>query len=277
MPEKFLVTRHSLEAEEWGPESKEYPGLSEKGVELAQERAKEISEIIEKSDPGTIVFVSGISTRIRTRSTATIYGEALKETYKDREDVLVFDKKDLEEKFRKGKGIKSTIEKIAKEIKENPDKKIVLTYPLFLRNFLTDRWSDKQGNFNKVATKLLKRNNYDKDDVIRDWFKHRTNINGLKAPDPKEVAKDYLEGLRRLKEFVKKQVPDRPIIIGAVGHGWDIDALVTYLANKGEISLEGFEKVRGKMVKETELAEIEVKEDKMKLYYRGLEFEEFRE
>ncbi|MFH0854021.1 MAG: hypothetical protein V1891_00810 [bacterium] len=60
MPEKiggeFFAARHTIKPKGEDKESLEYKGASEKGVELGRERAKEVLEILEKSNEGTVRY-----------------------------------------------------------------------------------------------------------------------------------------------------------------------------------------------------------------------------
>lgn len=75
-------------------------------------------------------------------------------------------------------------------------------------------------------------------------------------------------------EFARKNIgQERPIVIGFVGHSWALDVLAIYLVNDGEVTLEGFEKIGGAMIKETEIAELVLDGGKEKFKYRDKEYE----
>ena len=63
------------------------------------------------------------------------------------------------------------------------------------------------------------------------------------------------------RQIAERYAKDRPISIGMVGHSWNLDALATYLANDGKVTPEGFEKIGGKLIGETQLGKIEIPED----------------
>jgi hypothetical protein len=91
--------------------------------------------------------------------------------------------------------------------------------------------------------------------------------------NPEEMARGCMDGMRRLADFARKFLPDRPITIGFVGHSFLIDVLLTYVANAGKVTTEGFEKLGGDIVNETELATIKFDDDgNSHLEYRGEDF-----
>ena len=110
--------------------------------------------------------------------------------------------------------------------------------------------------------------------IIKNWIKDKGQIQEEQiGPNPEEVAKNYLEGMKRLRKFIGGFFPERPVVISIVGHSGELDALFVYLANEGNISEEGFRKIEDKIINETEPAQIEfLSEGKIKLKYRDKEF-----
>lgn len=274
MPEKlesFFATRHSKKPKGEDLESKEFPGISERGVELAQERAKEIFKVLEDAEEGTVMFIGGASEAARTKSTAKVFGQEIKRIVAEegKEDIFVLTKEDI---IQKDKGYSQIIEEIAGRIKANPDKKVLVDFPLFLKEFQIRRWLDEEGNFSSYTKALLERNKEDNLACLEDWIGNEGRIGNLEGPNPTKVAEEQLQGIKRLKEFAQKYIGERPLIIGAAGHSWDLDALAIYLANEGKVDLEGLEKVGGEMIKETEPVQVEVTEEKTILRYKGKEF-----
>ena len=76
-----------------------------------------------------------------------------------------------------------------------------------------------------------------------------------------------------MKEFARKHFPDRPLKIAVVGHSFELNALLTYLANRGHINKDGFDKIGGTTIDFTETAIIELGDGKIKTTYRGTSFE----
>src|SRR3990170_8423329 len=97
MYEGDFFTRHSIRPKEGDQESPDFEGVSEKGVELAKQRASEILESLEQSENGTVMFMGGTSEIARTKSTALIYGNEIRNIVLEqkRNDILVFLPDDL--------------------------------------------------------------------------------------------------------------------------------------------------------------------------------------
>jgi len=270
MREGDFFTRHSTRPKEGDPESAEFEGVSEKGVELARKRAKEILESLSESESGTIMFVGGASEIPRTKSTALIYGDEIKRILlaEKRGDILVFLPEDLE----KIEGYSNKINFLVNQITTNPDKKIIIDIPLFIKEFsFVGDFTTKEGKWAPYTQELLKRNEGDSEKALRDWLDNQGTIGDIKGPNPKEVAKKQLAGLNRLREFVKKYIPDRPLVIGSVGHSWSLDALALYLANNGEVTEEAFDELKAKMIGDTEMIKLTEKDGKQILQYGELE------
>ena len=106
---------------------------------------------------------------------------------------------------------------------------------------------------------------------MRDWFENRGRIGDLVGPNPKEVAEEQMKGIARLREFAKKHFSDRPLIIGSVGHSWNLDALAVYLANDGEISKELFEKMNSTLIEDAGMIKIENKNGSQILKYGNID------
>lgn len=272
-PDEFFITRHSKKPKGEDLESTRYPGVSEKGVELTEERAKELAEMIKKSEPGSVIFISGGTEMIRTKSTAEAYGDKLKDLMEDREDVVVMTRSEIQEGAR-GKGYSKAVGEIVSEIKANPDKKIVVDFPLFLKELspVLGGFFDKNGKPTPWAAEIIKRNNGDEYTAFRDWLQTKESAGDVKNSNPEDMAKKYKKALERLHEFAKDKIGDRPLVVGAVGHSWYIDAFLTYMV-EGKVDLESFDKVTGGgIIKETEMAQITIEGEKTRVNYRGKEF-----
>ena len=266
MREGDYFSRHSIKPKGADLESSEFSGISEKGVELAKERSKEIIGNLETTEFGTVMILGGVSEVPRTKSTAMVYGQEIKKYLLEqgRNDVIVFLPEDLDEV----EGYTNKVKFLTEKIKANPDKKIILDFPLFIKEFsLKDRWIDEKGNFLEYTKELLKRNGNNEEAAMKDWFDNQGRIGDLLGPNPEEVAEQQLTGLERLREFAKKYISDRPLIIGSVGHSWNLDAVAVYLANNGKISREAFEKMEAKMIGETKMITISERDGKQVLEY----------
>jgi len=266
MREGDYFSRHSIKPKGADLESSEFSGISEKGVELAKERSKEIIGNLETTEFGTVMILGGVSEVPRTKSTAMVYGQEIKKYLLEqgRNDVIVFLPEDLDEV----EGYTNKVKFLTEKIKANPDKKIILDFPLFIKEFsLKDRWIDEKGNLLEYTKELLKRNGNNEEAAMKDWFDNQGRIGDLLGPNPEEVAEQQLTGLERLREFAKKYISDRHLIIGSVGHSWNLDAVAVYLANNGKISREAFEKMEAKMIGETKMITISERDGKQVLEY----------
>lgn len=270
MHEGDFFTRHSTRPKEGDPESAEFEGVSEKGVELARERAREILESLDGLENGTIMFVGATSEIPRTKSTALIYGNEIKKILlkETRDDVLIFMPEDLE----KIEGYSNKINYLVNQITTNPDKKIIIDIPLFIKEFsFVGDFTTKEGKWAPYTQELLKRNEGDSEKALRDWLDNQGIIGDTKGPNPKEIAEKQLVGLNRLREFAGKYIPNRPLIIGSVGHSWSLDALVLYLANRGEVTVEAFDELKAKMIGDAEMIKLMRKDGEQFLQYGELE------
>lgn len=269
MREKDFFTRHSIKPNGEDLESSEFSGISEKGVELAKKRAEKILANLKEQENGTVMLISGVSEMPRTKSTAATYGQEIKNIIEVQKinNILIF----LPEDLGTINGYKNKINFLVEQINANPNKKIVLDFPMFVKEFsFKNRWADKEGNLSEYTKELLNRNGDDDEEALKDWFDNQGKINSLVGPNPKEVAEQQLAGIERLREFAKKYIPDKQLVIGAVGHSWNLDALAVYLANNGEINKESFEKMKAKMIGETEMIKISGHNGKQVLEYGNI-------
>lgn len=281
MPENYrefdFLTRHSKKPKGQDAESERYDGISESGAELARERAKtELSGLVDSTEPGSVIFISAASNMERTASTGEVYGDALKELYSSRPDgYQVISRDDIWKISEEEGGFTKTAQRIAEMAKSSPEKKVVIDFPMFLGEFSGTKhnWFDKNGRFTDATDEILKRAENNENKAVRIWFETEGNIGSAGAAKPIDVAKDYQQGLMRLRAFARKFIGDRPLVIGGSAHSWDLDAYVTYLGNEGKVTPEGFDKVcGGDIVKETELVKIDIGGEQPKVYYRGKEF-----
>ena len=276
---EFIVSEHSANIPKGKPIEK-YPELTEEGVRLAQERAEDFAKTIEGAEPGTVFWFGGNSYIPRTRSTLEVYSDTLHKRFAGAEtdDTILISKKDIKEAAKEGysKAIASLVEKA----NQHPDAKIIIDLPLQIKQISQKDWYIVDGRLKQYQEELIKKydlfSRYGENfsNATREWFTQPDTREGReKTPNPEEIAKSYLEGLNRLKEFVRKHFPDRPLKIAVVGHSFELNALLTYLANNGHIDKEGFEKIGGTTIGFTEPAIIEIEDNKIKTTYRDKSFE----
>lgn len=263
-----IVTRHSIKGK-----GSEYGELSPEGVEKAKERAREFAQIIERADPGTVIFFGGSSYEQRTGSTVEVYFDEVKEILKNNPEVLFFDQERIAEEAKVG--YLATAKKIREEADQKQSAKVVVDLPLVLRDFENKEWLyDKDGNPKQEWMAMLNKYGKDYSSAIKEWFGNQGVFEGKQVvPPPITMAESYLNGIKRLEDFVKRFSGDRKIKIVVVGHSFHIDALLTYLANNGEVNLEGFEKLGSKVIDTTEMSTIEPDENgNLHMTYRGNNF-----
>ena len=261
--------------------------VSNVGRELAEQRARseEVSRLIDQAPPGAVIFLGGASDAIRTHETGEAIGNTLADVYVDRTDIHVIPPHEIRAFTEVAGSRAETIRQIQTVIADRPSQKVVITYPFTLKELSPNapvegvpgesRWrvGGKEAEFTGYTKFLLakgKENPPDGD--LREWFKNKGVVEGQKVgPAPEEVAQAYLKAFDRLKAFVTKQVADRPVVVGLVGHSWDLDALAVYLGNNGVIDEAGYDRVRGTghMVKETELLQFSIDHGQATLNYRG--------
>ncbi|MFA4937260.1 MAG: hypothetical protein WC575_03170 [Patescibacteria group bacterium] len=297
----FLMARHTKKTtkpEEGSNISGEfYQGITEEGEKLVREKTREhLLNIIESSEPGSVVMFLGASDLPRTKSTSQVSANEVKSLLADQTDqYLVYEQKDIESMV--DKETQCTREVLSKTVADNPDKKIVLSYPLFLKEFSMlvpekgPRANEPDWKSAGVAEKkseylleLLKRNNDDEDDSLFDWVKNKGEIiteDGkiLKGPNPEKVAQDYIQGMRRLENFAKELFPGRPLTIEVSTHSWDIDAFIAYATHQGKLDSQTLEEIEvgtggeKKFISEFEFPVIKIGGEKQTLNYRGKEWE----
>ncbi|MFA6428439.1 MAG: hypothetical protein WCW02_02735 [Candidatus Buchananbacteria bacterium] len=267
MPEKFFATRHSIKPKGEDLPSQKYQGISEKGVELAKERATELLADLQQEKPGTVMLLGAVSNQIRTKSTAEVYGDELKDLVEQKGiiDVMVFDRNDFDTK----EGQNKKVDWLVKQIQDNADKKVMIDFPMFIKEFALNNntWFTKEGNLTAYAAKLLEKNNNDEQAALRDWLDNQGQLDNLVGPKPQEIAEKQLQGIKRLSDFVHKFLPDREVIIGAVGHSWNLDVLAVYLGNKGKVDVKGYDKLGGQMITETQPIKLLTEDNKDYLLY----------
>ena len=264
----YFLTRHSKP----GNDAEGSPGLSQEGVELAKEKAKSIAQLVIDSAKGSVILYAGVTSAPRTRSTMELYADETEKILKERGETVRFIKKEDIKEQADESGYLKTATQFALGVNEVPGEKVVIELPLFLKEFSMEKYLyEEDGKTVKPEwQKLLDKHGKDYTAAIEDWF---NNPEVSKAVNPEEMAQSCMKGMKRLEDFSKRFFPDRPVKIGFVGHSFIIDALLTYIANDGKVSTDGFKKIGGDIVKETELSTIEFDgEGGVHLRYRDQDF-----
>src|SRR3989344_2126822 len=213
-PEELGMTslsRHAKplrNASEADPASPDFPELTQKGVEQAEETAQtDLLEILDRAPEGTVMFIGAKTDQERTGQTAEIYGNKLKEIAHDRKDLIVFTKSDVDQ-IVQAQGTTKGIASITDLIHKNPDKKIVVDYPLYIKQLgyeYQNRWT-QNGKKTEYFDEILKKHNGSHAKGVHDWIKKDgvlTTDDGriIEGPKPEDVAKQYLEGIKRVHDF----------------------------------------------------------------------------
>jgi len=289
--EQIIFSRHTERADGamgYGLESdkkpsEKYPSVTNEGERKAREIARsDFKDLIEHSAEDSILFIGGASEEQRTKATAEIIGDELANEYQESEQVVVFTKDKIDELHGRAKKEKISILKIVKSfIENNPDKKIVFTFPFYLKEFsLRPHHRKKEtGEHTDYILEILKKTGRDENAAALEWFKNNGRIETadgrvLEVPSPQQTAETQMAGINRLKEFAEKFSQGRQVNIGVVGHGWQLDALAVYLANKGKVNEEAFKNFFGnQIIKQPETGTVSINGDAAKFNYRDKEFE----
>lgn len=269
-----FFTRHSQKIKGGLEESEKYKGLTPAGVELAKKTATEgLKPIIDSLPPDAVMAILGGSDAVRTKSTAQIYGDALAELYQDDKNTVVITKEQIADPE---KSYLKIVKGLEQEIADNPDKKFVINFPLFIKEFsMKGRWTDEKGNLSPFTNKLLEAANQDDNQAVIKWVESQGEIDGIKGPNPTEVAQAYKQGFDRLREFATKHAPGRPVFVGGAEHSWDLDVFIAYMTH-GKVDPASLRQIMGaeeKMIQETEPFYFRVEPDKIVSRYRGQDYE----
>lgn len=239
-----VLSRHSLRGKD-----SPYPGISAVGVEKARERARgDLKELVEKSPAGAVMFIGGASEEIRTKSTAEVYGDELENIFEGREDTVVITKSAVEELVKQGdrtiNEVVRAVRAVAGIVDSNPDKKIIVDYPLFLKEFERQRflkpetWHKEREVLPYYIALVKEAKGDEADEFLRQWFISKGKITDpdtgevLEGPNPDNVAAEYLRGLGRLRDFARKHIgKERPLTLVVVGHTPSLDAFITHFAS----------------------------------------------
>ncbi len=297
-PTTFLTPRHTKKtkssAEGSDASGEFYPGITPEGEEIVRERTRnEVMEVIEDSAPGSVIIFGGSSDYVRTKSSSRVSGSELKNILADRADeFLILDESDINS-LVKDRKTESTLSAVREVVASNPDKKAILIYPLYIEELSMDqktvgrnagkpRWKSggsSDEKFTPYLTELMKQNNSEEYPSVTAWVENGGTITTedgteIKGPKAEETAAAYVTALKRLERTAQKLFPNRPLVIEATGHSWDIDVFITYLA-KGKLDKAGLEEVtkgtgdKNSIISEFEFPIIKVEKDKAEVSYRG--------
>lgn len=278
----FIFGRHTKRADGtlgYGLEpgetaSEEYPHVTAEGVEKAQATAEQqFVPMIEGAASNSILFIGGSSEEGRTRETADIIGNQLASHYTGRNDVTVVTRNELEVLREQARSEEngSVLDTVQNIINNSTDKKLVITYPLYLKELsLRPHYRDQTGQHTEFSQQIIDKTAANDAEGTREWFKTEGTDT---VPSPQEVAELQLQAVNRLTHFAEK-FTDRPIQIGIVGHGWQLDALAVYLANKGHVTSEAYEEtLEGRQIEQAETGTVSITPDGIVFSYRDNHYE----
>lgn len=302
--ENYFITRHGKMTQEDKEES-EILGLAVEGEKQIRGNTQELIEMINRSEKDAVIFFGAASEHIRTDATLLAYGGELQKQYKDNQEIVVYIPEVVKkwQKVKKESGGMSTAltnqgmgvgtikeildatNEISNTIQENPDKKIVVVFPLYLKDFSFWQrgWINKE-TFDFVDYVKEIQKEYQGEDeqekyahFIKRWFETNGQLGDLRGPNPEECAEAVLRGIRRYEKFASTFTKDRPLIIGMSGHAWELEACIVKLAT-GELTPAAFDRVMGsKSMDTSEAAQIKITEDRTEIIFRGCAFEIDRE
>jgi hypothetical protein len=269
MESDYFLTRHSLKPNTHeahfkdttrgdSPEDEKYKGISQDGVELARERARtDLLKYLEQQPKDAVIWIGGSSNQIRTKSTARVYGNELKNILANDDRYIVITEDDLQ-------GVTDKIQYVQELIKNNQDKKVIIDIPLYMKEF--NIALSTQGNNLEVLKSYTTGMSTEKD-MLDKWYKE--NGGGVLI-SPEEAGKKQDKGFGRLEDFARKIVgKDRPLVIGTVGHSANSDAYITQQAGKKHYS--EIDQGRG-LIGDTEIATIKKRDGETEVNYRGKEY-----
>jgi len=233
-PLDHLITRHSRYDDKSGA-STEYPGLSNEGVDLAHERAREIVQYISHTAEGSVIWMAGSSFVPRARSTLRIYAEDVATALSRDPHTIVWRwkkprAKNLAEALA---ALKRQREEAMQFIQDNPTKRVVIDFPLPLEEFLTPALhTDKRsGHWGPELDTLYQQARGDINETFRLWFERHQQGN---VAGPEQALSSLQRGMRALEDTAKQYVSEgRPVLIISVGHSTELNALAAQREKEG--------------------------------------------
>ena len=301
----FLLNRHTLKNKPGTPEAvseqtgTEFKGITKEGAELVREKVRtDLLGIIEKSASGSVVILGGASDLYRTKSSSRVATEELQRLLAERSnEFLILDETAINNLVQ-DRSTESTLHVLQKKVSENPDKKVIISYPLYLQEItlltknagrMADVKNWKIGDpDNEVSTEATKEytrlagGTPDNINSVINWVKSNGHleVDGkvLEQPNPTETAQRYTRAFLRLQKVAKQLFPNRSLTIQITGHSWDIDVFIAYLTHHGKIDVEGLKEIAaGNQGKDTvieafEAPVIKVGSEGAMLSYRGKEY-----
>lgn len=311
LPDGVIVGRHTVRSDKMPPESKRYQGLAEGvAVEAVREAMPEVFDMIESSDKDALIVFIGASEEPRVQVTVEVMGDLLEEKYKGNHQEAVVTRSQIEkmrtekdgnpEKFK-------VIQNLSNLIAQNRDKQVILDYPLFVKELslrphirqsetavhtgfaqhIMDRAKEVHGDSTRYGAdgKVDKLASYQAETTdgakVFMSMQKKEEVAPYGGATPQYIAEQHVRAIGRLTSFIKRQLQEkdrgRQLIIGMIGHGWNLDAFFSYLANEGKANTEGYIKATGdgEAVRMPEMAKIKIgrRGESSTFSFRGKSFE----
>jgi len=265
------------------PRMKNYPRVSVADFEVIKSEWEEIARLVEKAHENAVIFVGSVTDEDRTKTSAGIYNDLFVEKYRNQEDTVLVSKNEVQEIIDEAKKSHSPVRTALSSLKEaiasHPDKKIIFSYPYPLRelSLRPDFYHQKDGTPTPFHLAIRMKAGDNPDLGALCWFQEKGKIAlgplSVEGPDPEQVAMRQLKGIDNFMRITRLLSPKRQAVRISFGHGWNLDALATYLA-KGHAGAEEFREVLGgKIFENAKGFDITVEENgEIKMHCRGKEF-----
>lgn len=255
-----------------GEESEEYPGLKEQETGKVEPLVDSLEKTVLDMPDNGVLFLGGSSQADRTESTINKSADRLKDRIESKDYEGELDEDNI--KILTQEEVEMAVDevpiekKVKKNLEDHDDKKVVVTFPLFLDEFslrphhrelttdtegapdhqeymseFVDRSEKMYGGYLERLFKdngRLYKYNENEEKItdedgnpipVTDENNNRLDEN---APGPTEMAEKHLKGIIDLYSFAKKYTEERSTGIGISGHGSQIDSLGLYLAVEGD-------------------------------------------
>lgn len=286
----FAFLRHSerstKDANVINSDAPGYPGITERGVQMLEEPSARLALAIEAGAPNAVVFIGGSSEEIRTRSSAEVIGDNLARMYKDDPNTVVITRSQIKEMYKAQTSpeadpqmaavdrMLNVIKHVKTIIHDNPDKRIIVTYPLHLKQFsMRPILRDFQGNQTAYTKELEARNPGDVDAQMLEAMldTHPADYKNPRPFSPDELGNQHLQGVERLHRLAERVVGERETFVAFVGHGLYLDTLAGKLAKRKDESLEKAyrERLQAKSIGQAEMGIVRFKDNAATFTYQG--------
>lgn len=194
--------------------------LPVEGILQAQAEAAKFTECI--NIPRAVVF-GFTSNQPRTALAGYIFDKELEYLARSLPNSRIFD---LQKE--------GSLEEISGQIDDSVDKIIIVNPPAH------PVMGERKWNFDYLLKRLEEIN---ETEFLKEWFEN-TETQNQAGVTPDSIGRDFKSWIKGQTENAKKLFPNRPVIINAIGHSWELDAGIFALAGR-ELSSETLEEFGG--------------------------------